>query len=126
MLVQEHVQTAREFLEAADGEFAAGDVLQGSEKMWGAAASHAVMAASHAVMALAEQHGLPCDSNRALNMAVKWLAEKYGDPTLSGRFVAAEIFRGNSRYDFMEDFQIDNSRELAQDFIERVLALLDR
>ncbi len=118
MLVQEHTQTARDFLEAADREFAAGDVLQGSEKMWGAA--------SHAVMALAEQHGLPCDSNRALNMAVKWLAEKYGDPTLSGRFVAAEIFRGNSRYDFMEDFQIDNSRELAQDFIERVLALLDR
>jgi hypothetical protein len=53
MLVQEHVQTAREFLEAADGEFAAGDVLQGSEKMWGAA--------SHAVMAVAQQQGWPYD-----------------------------------------------------------------
>jgi uncharacterized protein (UPF0332 family) len=118
MLVQEHVQTAREFLEAADREFAAGDVLQGSEKMWGAA--------SHAVMALAQQHGLPYGSNRSLSMAVRKLSEEYDDPALSSRFAAAEIFRANSRYDFMEDFQIDNSRELAQDFIERVLALVDR
>ena len=47
MLTQEHAQTARDFLTVADEEFSAGDMLQGSEKMWGAAA--------HAVMAVAQQ-----------------------------------------------------------------------
>ena len=32
MQTQEHAQTA---IEAADREFAVGDVLQGSEKLWG-------------------------------------------------------------------------------------------
>ena len=49
MLTQEHTQTAQEFLAAADHEFMAGDNLQASEKMWGAA--------SHAVMAVAQQRG---------------------------------------------------------------------
>ena len=35
MQTQEHAQTAIDFLEAADREFASGDVLQGSEKLWG-------------------------------------------------------------------------------------------
>ena len=35
MEVQDHIATANEFLEAADREFAAGDQLQGSEKLWG-------------------------------------------------------------------------------------------
>ena len=43
MLVEEHVQTARVFLDESDTLFSEGDVLQGSEKIWGAAA-HAVMA----------------------------------------------------------------------------------
>ena len=47
MLTREHIQTARHFLEVAEEEFAAGDAIQGSEKMWGAAA--------HAVMAVAQQ-----------------------------------------------------------------------
>ena len=45
MECEEHRRTAREFLAASDQEFAAGDHLQASEKLWGAA-SHAVMAAA--------------------------------------------------------------------------------
>ena len=37
MTVSEHAQTARDFLAASDREFAAGDHLQGSEKLYGAA-----------------------------------------------------------------------------------------
>ena len=37
MTAAEHAQTAREFLAASDREFAAGDHLQGSEKLHGAA-----------------------------------------------------------------------------------------
>jgi hypothetical protein len=116
MLVQEHVQTAREFLEASDGEFAAGDVLQGSEKMWGAA--------SHAVMAVAQQQGWPYGSHRALKMAVRRMSEEYEDQALRDRFVAAEQLHANFYHGFLEDYQIDDSRELVRDFVARVLALL--
>ena len=33
--VNERIQAAQDFLEAADREFAAGDNRQGSEKLWG-------------------------------------------------------------------------------------------
>jgi uncharacterized protein (UPF0332 family) len=117
MLVQEHVQTAREFLEAADREFAAGDVLQGSEKMWGAA--------SHAVMAVAQQRGWPYGSHRALIMAVRRLAEEYDAPILRAEFGMAEMLHANFYHGFMEDYQLDNTRELARDFVGRALALVD-
>ena len=42
MLATEHVETARQFLNDADREFEAGDMLQASEKLWGAA-SHVVI-----------------------------------------------------------------------------------
>ena len=116
MLVQEHAQTAREFLAAADREFAAGDVLQGSEKMWGAA--------SHAVMALAQQQGWPYGSHRALKNAVERLAVEHNDPAIRDRFVAAEKFHRNFYHDFMEDFELAGDRPLVRDFVERVLALL--
>jgi hypothetical protein len=118
MLIQEHVQTAREFLEASDGEFAAGDVLQGSEKMWGAA--------SHAVMAVAQQQGWPYGSHRALIMAVRRLAEEHDDPVLRDRFVAAEQLHANFYHAFMEGNEVVNSREAVRDFVARVLAVLDR
>ena len=116
MLVQEHVQTAREFLEAADREFAAGDVLQGSEKMWGAA--------SHAVMALAQQQGWPYGSHRALKNAVERLAVEHGDPLLAADFGFAEKFHRNFYHDFMEDFELDADRPKVRRFVAGVLALL--
>ncbi len=116
MLIREHVQTARDLLEAADEEFAAGDVLQGSEKMWGAA--------SHAVMAVAQQRGWPYGSHRALKMAADRLAREYDDPTLRLGFVAAEKFHANFYHGFMEDFELDGDRPLIRDFVTRVLALL--
>ena len=61
MQTTEHTQTAQDFLEAADREFEAGDDLQGSEKMWGAAA--------HAVMMVAQERGWPYDSHRHLKAA---------------------------------------------------------
>jgi hypothetical protein len=116
MLVQEHTQTARDFLEAADREFAAGDVLQGSEKMWGAA--------SHAVMAVAQQQGWPYGSHRALKMAVRRMSEEYGDSALQSEFAAAEKFHANFYHGFMEDFELDEDRPLVRRFVVRVLGLL--
>ena len=60
-------------MEAADQEFAAGDVLQGSEKLWGAA--------SHAIMAVAQERGWQFGSHRAMKDAARRLAKEYGDPS---------------------------------------------
>jgi hypothetical protein len=119
-------------------------VLQGSEKMWGAA-SHAVMAvaqqqgwpygvlqgsekmwgaASHAVMAVAQQQSWPYGSHRALKMAVRRMSEEYGDSALQSEFAAAEKFHANFYHGFMEDFELDEDRPLVRRFVVRVLGLL--
>ena len=55
MTMGEHVETARRFLEQSEGEFATGDILQGSEKIWGAV--------SHATTAAAMQRGWATESH---------------------------------------------------------------
>ena len=118
MLTQEHAQTAQDFLAVADDEFAAGDMLQGSEKMWGAAA--------HAVMAVAQQRGWPFGSHSALRIAVRRLAEESGDPALPGGFGTSERFHANFYHDFMErDDDFDFTKDVVRDFVARVLDLMD-
>ena len=114
MLVDEHVQTARDFLQAADSEFAAGDRLQASEKMWGAA--------SHAVMAVAQHRGWPFSSHSAMRDAIRRLAREHG-LFLQAEFAAAEKYHANFHHDFMEDDELDLARPPVRDFVERMLAL---
>ena len=112
--VHEHVRTARHFLEAADVEFAAGDALQGSEKMWGAA--------SHAVMAVAQQRGWSFGNHNALRTAARRLTDERRDEALLAGFTTAEKFHANFYHDFMEpgaDF--DTSRDVVRAFVARVL-----
>ena len=74
MRVQEHIETARDFLDESDREFSEGKDLQASEKLWGAA--------SHAVMAVAQQHGWPYGSHRAMKTAADRLGEIHDDSVL--------------------------------------------
>ena len=116
MRVQEHIETARDFLEESDREFSEGKDLQASEKLWGAA--------SHAVMAVAQQHDWPYGSHRAMKTAVDMIAEEYNDPLLPGGFGFAEKFHANFYHGFMEDYQLDADRPMVRDFVHRVIALL--
>ncbi len=115
MLTQEHAQTAQDFLEAADRELAAGDLVQGSEKLWGAAA--------HAVMAVAQQRGWDHRSHRSLKNAVIRLSQEQDDPLIEAYFLAAEKFHRNFYHDDMEDYERDADRPLVERFVERMLAL---
>ena len=115
MQTRDHLRTAREFLTAADREFEAGDHLQASEKLWGAA--------SHALIAVAQQRNLPHGSHRALKKAAQLLADETGDVALLGGFATAEKFRANFHYDFMEDFELDADRPTVNNFVERLLVL---
>ena len=57
----ERRQIARDFLATSDHEFEIGDVVQGAEKLWGAAA--------HAIMAVAQEREWPYQSHRSLKNA---------------------------------------------------------
>ena len=115
MLVADHVQTARDFLDAAEREFDAGDELQGSEKLWGAA--------SHAVMAAAIRRGWNSGSHRALKEAVNRLAVEFNAESLRLRFGVAEKFHINFYHGAMERFEIDDDRPVVREFVERLLSL---
>ena len=117
MQVLEHAQTAQEFLGVSDHEFMAGDNLQASEKLWGAA--------SHAVMAAAQQRGWRYNKHRDLGKASQKLSEESGDASIADCFAIAEKLHANFYHDFMEDHEFDYARARVRDFINRVLTLVD-
>ena len=115
MLVTEHAQTALDFIEAADREFAMGDRLQGSEKLWGAA--------SQAVIAIARRYGWSYGSHKALRDAVRRLAEEHDDHTLLMGFSVAEKLHANFYHGFMEDDQLLTDSAAIRRFVNQVLNL---
>ena len=95
----------------------AGNYLKGSEKMW--------EAASLAVTEAARRRGWPCSDNRELRMTasgsfLKKRRRRRPLPTVSA---IAEKFRANAEFDFMEDFDYDDDRQIVTRFVERVIAL---
>ena len=111
----EHAQTACDFLAAADREFAAGDHLPGSEKLYGAAAQ--------AVIAICQQRGWRYRSHRDLKNAVQRLNDDRDDDSILGGFIAAENFHKNFFHDEMEDYDIEVERPAVHRFVARMLDL---
>ena len=111
MMMQEHINTAREFLDGADREFDAGDALQGSEKLWGAF--------SHAVVAICQERGWKYGSHRQIIDAAVQLAEEMGIDR--GEVWAARTFHANSYHGFLEDFEVEYGRPVVRSFVERIL-----
>ena len=114
MNTEEHVQTARAFLEASDREFSDGDELQASEKLWGA-----VVHAVNAVML--REAGKAPGKHRDMRIAAEQLATDSGDPNIILGFVTAEKFHANFYHGFMEDFQIEAGRRAVREFVDRIL-----
>lgn len=114
--VTEYAETARGFLADADREFAAGDVAQASEKLWGAA--------SQAVIAVAKQRGWRYGSHRDLKIAVERLADENGDSRFASEFGVAEKFHANFYHQFMEDYELERDPVEVQRLVARVLGLL--
>ena len=111
----EHRQVARDFLVASDEEFERGEVLQGAEKLWGAAA--------HAVMSVAQERGWGHESHRSLKNAAIRLAAEREDPLIEAYFGLAEKFHVYFYHHTMEDWERDADRPLVHDFVRRVLEL---
>ena len=115
MLTQDHALTAQDFLVASDREFAAGDVLQASEKLWGAAA--------HAIMAVAKQRGLDHGTHRAMINSAWQIADEMDDNELRLGILAAQHFHSNFYNGTMEDEDITRGRPLVHRFVALMLAL---
>ena len=112
----EHIQTAREFLYLSEQEFADGQRLQASEKLWGAV--------SHAILAIAQQRGWGYGSHNELIQAARRISEEQGDSTIYDKFRETRRLHANYYHGFLEDHELDELRPIAHDFIRRVLALV--
>ena len=117
MTAQEHTQTALEFLDASDREFAIGERLQASEKLYGAA--------THIVTAIAQQRDWQYRSHRAMKNAVFRLEQEYNDPLILAGFLAAEDFHKNFFHNDMEEYEIEQERPVVHRFVSRMLALIN-
>ena len=117
MSAGEHAQTARDFLVASDREFAAGDHLQGSENLYGAA--------TQAIIALCQQRGWRYKSHRPMQQAVSTLSKEHGDPFIVSGYDSAQRFHENFFHDNLEDYEIEASRPAVHQFVARLLVLLD-
>lgn len=117
MITTEHIQTAHEFLDKSDHYFSEGDELQGSKKMWAAAA--------HAVMALSQQRGWNYGDHRSLRVAVRRIAEEQDDPLLELAFGIAEKFHANFHHKFMQNYEFKRDHSAVHHFVQRIRSLLD-
>ena len=115
MSPREHRQVALDFLAASDEEFERGDVLQGAEKLWGAAA--------HSIMSVAQEREWPHESHRSLKNAAERIAKEHDAPLIAGYFSVAEKFHRHFYHDSMENWERDADRPKVHDFVRRVLAL---
>ena len=116
MTQEDHGRTAIEYLEASDREFEAGDHLQASEKLWGAA-THAVMA-----IAMQRQWG-DCRTHRAMKNVSARLSEEVEDDWPVAGFGVAEKFHKNFYHDEMHDYDIELERPIVHNFVHKTLAL---
>ena len=119
MIAEEHIQTATDFLAASDREFDAGDVLQGSEKLWGAF--------SHAVTAISMTRGWDYGTHRKTINAALALADQLNDGWLTGGNLRGPGFPlENFYHGSMEDYEMDAGRPVVRNFVERVAGLLNQ
>ena len=107
MLTEDHASTALAFLVASDREFASGDRLQASEKLWGAA--------THALMAIAMRQGLRLGSHSSFRDTAERLSDEQNDPSIEYGFAHAERFHRNFYYDELTHLDLDILRPKVHD-----------
>ena len=110
-----HSETAAEFLARAHVYLAADDLLQASEKGWGAAA--------RAVKAVAESRGWNHSGHRQLHQAVDRLVRETGDIELRNLFSAANTLHSNFYDGFLPAQAIGETLEGVERFVERLRSL---
>ena len=108
---------ARQFLADAEGEFATGDHMQASEKMWGAAA--------HAIMAVAQQRGWRYGGHRRMIEAARRVADEQGDRELHSGLDAARRLHSNFYHDYIKEDELETTTAITRRFVQKMLALVE-
>ena len=105
-----HIETSAQFLARARGYLADDDLLQASEKGWGAA--------SQMVKAVAEARGWNHSGHRQLHQAVRRLVEETDQSELRDRFSAANTLHQNFYDGFLEAEDVRAYLERVERFVE--------
>ena len=92
-------------------QFATGDALRGSEKLWGAFPNAVTVECQERGW----KHGNP---QQTIDVGLR-LAEEMGID--SAGVWAARSFRANFYHGFLEDFEVEYGRPVVRDFVERIL-----
>lgn len=111
---ERHVAICRRFREQGIAEIESGDLLQGSEKLWGAAA--------HAVKAVAEQRGWAHASHRQLFSIVNRLTSETGDYSMASAFGKASELHVNFYEGHMEIDEVNDMAEVVLGFLDAIEA----
>lgn len=107
-----HIATSRRLLEQAEREYRVGDVLQASEKGWGAAA--------HAIKAIAEERGWEHGRHGHLVRAARRISNELDQPRVWELFQVASAQHQN----FYEGWLDDEDVEQGLLRVRELLALL--
>ena len=109
--VAQHQEISERFLSHAEDEFEKGDLLQASEKAWGAVA--------HYVKSVArEQEDWDADSHAGVNRCARELTEHTDDPEGNrNRLGAANSLHANFHEDFYDEVMVKSGIEDARDLI---------
>ena len=107
-VAEEYRETSHRLLRQADAEFERGDLLQASEKAWGAVSQY--------LKAMATQRGLPHRVHRELRLVAQDIVEETGRQRIRELFAIAESMHANYYEAWMPEAEveagIDNLKEL--------------
>ncbi len=96
---EKYTRLARQLLDDAKREIAAGDLVQGSEKLWGAT--------SQAIKAYCASHGMPHSKYANRRHAVFQLADQMDNPFIRAAFGISQSCHSNFYNDWMEQEDLD-------------------
>ena len=113
---REHLAISHQFRDQGLAEIESGDLLQGSEKLWGAAA--------HAVKAAAEQRGWKHNGHAFLHKVVDNIVLGTGDRRFKETFDAASRLHVNFYEDTLDSNKIDKEAQIILDLIDMINAIV--
>ena len=112
----EHLDISHRFRDQGLAEVESGDLLQGSEKLWGAAA--------HAVKAAAEQRGWKHNGHYYLFKVINELVSVTGDERLNDAFEIANQLHINFYEDTLDSDEIEQRALVVLDLIDMINAIV--
>ena len=110
-----HTDTSREFLARARAYLAEDDLLQASEKGWGATA--------RMVKAVAESRGWSHNTHRDLHAVIRRLVGQTGDPDIRVTFNAAGALHQNFYEGWLEREDVEADLAQVAELVEKLDAL---